>query len=165
MLLRMIALRLSIASIDSPLWVNVLRNRFDRFKKMSFSDTESIVIIPRLGAVLITETDGALTVHVVAPDESTLDFIREGIAYEVTTAVPETERSHRLELEWDYPEHVPVPLRQHAQRFLLGRVGQSTYWLVRCVRREIRHETAAQSPKPKANRWQGRKPNAMHVTR
>ena len=33
MLLRMIALRLSIASIDSPLWVNVLWNRFDRFKK------------------------------------------------------------------------------------------------------------------------------------
>ena len=111
MLPHMITLRLSIASIDSPLWVNVLRNRFDRFKKVPFSDTESIVIIPRVGAVLITDTDGALTVHAVAPDESTLDFIREGIANEVTTAVPETERSHRLELEWDYPEHVPVPLR------------------------------------------------------
>ena len=111
MLLQMIALRPSIASIDSPLWVNVLRNRFDRFKKVPFSGTESIVKIPRVGALLITDTDGALTVHAVAPDESTLDFIREGIAYEVLTAVHETERSHRLGLEWDYPERVPVPLR------------------------------------------------------
>ena len=70
-----------------------------------------MAIIPRVGAVLLTDTGGALTVHAVAPDENTLGFIREATAYEVTTVVPETERSHRLELEWDYPEHVPVPLR------------------------------------------------------
>ena len=104
----MIALRLSI---DSPLWADVLRNRFDRFKKAPFSDTESMAIIPRVGAVLLTDTGGALTVHAVAPDESTLDFIREASAYEVTTAVPETERSHRLDLERDYSEHAPVPFR------------------------------------------------------
>jgi hypothetical protein len=105
----MIALSLSIASVDSPLWVNVVRNRFDRFKKVPFSDTESIVIIPLVGAVLHTDTGRALTVHAVAPDESTLDLIREGIANEITTAVPETTRGHRLELEWDYPEHIPLP--------------------------------------------------------
>jgi hypothetical protein len=110
-LLYMIALSLSIASVDSPLWVNVVRNRFDRFKKAPFSDTESIVVIPRVGAVLVTDTGRALTVHAVAPDESTLEFIREGIANEITAAVPETTRGHRLELEWDYPEHIPLPFR------------------------------------------------------
>jgi hypothetical protein len=107
----MTALRLSIASVDSPLWVNVVRNRFDRFKKVPFSDTESIVIIPGVGAVLLTDTGCALTVQAVAPDESTLDFIREGIANEIAAAVPETMRGHRLELKWDYPEHIPLPFR------------------------------------------------------
>lgn len=107
----MIAVRLSIASVDSPLWVNVVRNRFDRFKKVPFSDTESIVIIPRVGAILLTDTGRALTVHAVAPDESTLAFIRDAIAGEVTSAVPETARGHRLELEWDYPEIIPLPFR------------------------------------------------------
>jgi hypothetical protein len=106
-----IALCLSIASVDSPLWVNVVRNRFDRFKKVPFSDTESIVMIPGVGAVLLTDTGREMTVHAVAPDESTLDFIREGIANEITAAVPETERGHRLELEWDYPKHIPLPFR------------------------------------------------------
>jgi hypothetical protein len=76
----MIALSLSIASVDSPLWVNVVRNKFDRFKNVPFSDTESIVIIPGIGTVLLTDTGHALTVHAVAPDHSTLDFIRKGIA-------------------------------------------------------------------------------------
>lgn len=97
----MIALRLSIASVDSPLLVNVVRNKFDRFKKVPFSDTESIVIIPGVGAVLVTDTGRALTVHAVPSDESTLDFIQEGIANEITAAVPETTRGHRLELKWD----------------------------------------------------------------
>lgn len=107
----MIALRLSIAPVDSPLWVNVVRNRFDRFMKIPFSDTESIVVIPDVGAVLVTDTDRALTVHAVAPDESTLDFIREGIADEITAAVPDTTRGHHLELEWDYQEQIPLPFR------------------------------------------------------
>jgi len=107
----MIALRLSIASVDSALWVNVVRNRFDRFSKVPFSDTESIVIIPRVGAILLTDTGSALTVHVVAPDETTLAFIRDAIAFEVSAAVPETSRGHRLELEWDYPQHIPLPFR------------------------------------------------------
>lgn len=107
----MIAVRLSIASVDSPLWVNVVRNRFDRFKKVPFSATESIVVIPRVGAILLTDTGRALTVHAVAPDESTLAFIRDAIAGEVTSAVPETARGHRLELEWDYPEVIPLPFR------------------------------------------------------
>jgi hypothetical protein len=107
----MIALSLSIASVDSPLWVNVVRNRFDRFKKVPFSDTESIVIMPGVGAVLVTDTGRELTVHAVAPDQSTLDFIRDGIANEITAAVPETTRGHRLELEWDHPEHIPLPFR------------------------------------------------------
>lgn len=110
-MMTMIAVRLSIASVDSPLWVNVVRNRFDRFKKVPFSDTESILIMPRVGAILLTDTGGALTVHAVAPDESTLAFIREVIASEVASAVPETGRGHRLELEWDYPQHIPVPFR------------------------------------------------------
>jgi hypothetical protein len=92
----MIALSLSIASVDSPLWVNVVRNRFDRFKTVPFSDTESIVIIPGVGAVLLTDTGRELTVHAVAPDERTLDFIREGIANEITAAVPETARATAL---------------------------------------------------------------------
>jgi len=50
-------------------------------------------------------------VHAVAPDESTLAFIREAIASEVASAVPETGQGHRLELEWDYPQHIPVPFR------------------------------------------------------
>jgi hypothetical protein len=110
-LLYMIALSLSIASVDSPLWVNVVRNRFDRFKKVPFSDTESIVIIPGVGAVLLTDTGHELTVHAVAPDERTLDFIREGIANEITAAVPETARGHRLELKWDHPAYIPLPFR------------------------------------------------------
>ena len=110
-MMTMIAVRLSIASVDSPLWVNVVRNRFDRFKKVPFSATESILFIPRVGAILLTDTGGALTVHAVAPDESTLAFIREAIASEVASAVPETGQGHRLELEWDYPQHIPVPFR------------------------------------------------------
>jgi hypothetical protein len=107
----MIALRLSIASVDSPLWVNVVRNRFDRFTNVRFSDIESIVLIPLVGAVLLTDTGGALTVHAVAPDESTLVFIREAITNEVTAAVPEAASGHRLQLEWGYPEHIPLPFR------------------------------------------------------
>ena len=110
-LLYMIALSLSIASVDSPLWVNVVRNKFDRFEKVPFSDTESTVIIPGIGAVFLTDTGQALTVHAVAPDHSTLDFIREGIANEITAAVPETTQGHRLDLEWNYPEHIPLPFR------------------------------------------------------
>ena len=107
----MIAVRLSIASVDSPLWVNVVRNRFDRFQKVPVSTTESIAIIPQVGAILITDTGQALTVHAVAPDQSTLVFIRDAIALEVNNAVPETARGHRLELEWDYPQQIPLPFR------------------------------------------------------
>ena len=107
----MIAVRLSIASVDSPLWVNVVRNRFDRFQKVPVSTTESIVIIPQVGAILITDTGQGLTVHAVAPDQSTLVFIRDAIALEVNNAVPETARGHRLELEWDYPQQIPLPFR------------------------------------------------------
>ena len=107
----MIAVRLSIASVDSPLWVNVVRNRFDRFQKVPVSTTESIAIIPQVGAILITDTGQGLTVHAVAPDQSTLVFIRDAIALEVNNAVPETARGHRLELEWDYPQQIPLPFR------------------------------------------------------
>ena len=107
----MIALSLSITSVDSPLWVNVVRNKLDRFKKVPFSDIESIVIIPGIGAVLLTDTGQELTVHAVAPDHSTLDFIRKGIANEINAAVPETTQGHCLELEWNYPEHIPLPFR------------------------------------------------------
>jgi hypothetical protein len=49
--------------------------------------------------------------HAVAPDHSTLDFIRQFIANEISAAVPETTQGHRLELEWDYPEHVLLLFR------------------------------------------------------
>ncbi|MFM9920434.1 hypothetical protein [Lacisediminihabitans sp. H27-G8] len=107
----MIAIRLSIASVDSPLWINVVRNWFDRFQKVPFSDTESIVIIPSVGAILLTDSGSALTLHAVGPDKSTLAFIRDAISSEISTAVPETTRGHRLELEWDYPAHIPLPFR------------------------------------------------------
>ncbi|MEC5171067.1 hypothetical protein [Glaciihabitans sp. GrIS 2.15] len=80
-------------------------------QKVPFSDTESILIIPGIGAILLTDTGQELTLHAVAPDHSTLDFIRKGIANEITSVVPETTQGHRLELEWNYPEHIPLPFR------------------------------------------------------
>ena len=78
---------------------------------MPVNANDSVIWIPRVGAILRTDTVNTIIVQAVADDESTLVFIREAISFELTAAVPQSSTGHRLTLDWEYPSFIPAPLR------------------------------------------------------
>ena len=107
----MIALSLTIRSAESALWLELLRERFRRFQTVPFEGEDSIVLIPRVGAILVTDSGSVIAFHAVAQDQHTAAFIRDALQFELARAVPETNSGDRLRLEWEYPSVIPVALR------------------------------------------------------
>lgn len=107
----MIVFRLTIRSAESALWLTLVRERLRRFESVPLDGNDAIIWIPLIGAILRTDAGTSIILQAVGHDESALAVIREAISLELAAAVPQNSAGHRLTLDWEYPNFVPVPLR------------------------------------------------------
>ena len=107
----MIPITLTVRPSESRRWLAVIRQHFRRFEFTRLDDTESLMWMPRVGTVLVTDGLNEIRLQALASDNTKTELIMVELSNEISAAVPEIVPGSRLRLQWTFPRCIPAHLR------------------------------------------------------
>jgi hypothetical protein len=103
----MIAITLLIRPRDSSLWLDFVRHRLRRFESVAIDDHESLLWIPHIGSLVVTDGADGIELQSVVRSGAAASILRARITAEISAAVPESLGGERLSLDWTEREQMP----------------------------------------------------------
>jgi hypothetical protein len=104
----MIAIAATLQPREAPQLLGLILQRFQRrFPKLRTRDDSTVMQIPSLGRVLITEEQASMRLDFVVANEAAAALAVTALEDEIHTEVRERD----IVVRWDRPTIVPVALR------------------------------------------------------
>jgi hypothetical protein len=107
----MIPITLTVRPTESRRWLAVVRHHFRRFEFTQLDEIESLMWIPQVGTILVTDGLNEIRLQAIASDNTKTELIMVALANEISAAVPEIVSGSRLRLQWTFPRCIPAQLR------------------------------------------------------
>jgi hypothetical protein len=107
----MIPITLTVRPAESRRWLDVIRRHFRRFEFTRLDNSESLMWMPQVGTVLVTDGLDEIRFQAVASGNTKTELIMTALSNEISAAVPEIVSGSRLRLQWNFPGHIPAALR------------------------------------------------------
>ncbi len=107
----MLAIALTLRQIESAYWLQLVRERFQRFDRVRLAPNRVVVLVPEVGPVLMEDEGSSIRLDAIAPDEEALSAARSILTEHVAQAAPDRLGRRRLGMTWEWPSVIPAVLR------------------------------------------------------
>lgn len=107
----MISLSATVRPVDSSYVLGLLAQRLRKHRHLELHSGCTLVHVPRVGPVLVSETTSQTVLQVVAADEVAASNIRELLEAEFQSAVPGRESRRCFAVAWERCATIPASLR------------------------------------------------------